>query len=68
MMNSHDLPAAVDDSDLWAGATADKAGGVVTWSIYGLIENLHVLAFMLRRHAFEAGGVLLAYGYEHYVR
>ena len=41
---------------------------MVTWSIYGLIENLHVLAFMLRLHAFEAGGVLLAYGYEDYVR
>ena len=47
MMNSHDLPAAFDDSDLWAGATADKAGGVV---------DLLLLAFLLRRLAFEAGG------------
>ena len=41
---------AVDDSDVGAGANADEQGA------------REMLAFMLRRRAFEAGGVLLAYG------
>jgi len=28
-LGSRGLPVAVDDLDLWAGAIADKAGGVV---------------------------------------
>ena len=59
-MNSHDLPAAVDDSDLWAGAAADKAGGVVTWSIYR--GSTVCSLFCFEGAPSKQGGVLLAYG------
>ena len=58
-LGSRDLLVAVDDSDLWAGATADKAGGMVTWSIYR--ESTVCSLFCFGGAPSKQGGVLLAY-------